>query len=294
MRLALGTVQFGLDYGISNKNGRPSYSEVERILHLANTENIKVLDTALGYGESHHSLATYEPLHSQFSIVTKLPPLHADIFSQTDIERYIRYVEQCFIDLKCTSLKALLFHQASDAFKPGVKALLDYLKEQKNTHRIQQLGVSVYSDTPASLLCESSFIDLVQLPFNAFDDYFKKTGVLKALASHGVEIHSRSCFLQGLLLMPIEQLTPYFRPWFTQLTMFHKQAKHHNVSLLTLCLAYVAKEPEINQILVGVNSERELTEILEAYQKVATIDPTELINMAVDDPKLTNPALWNK
>ncbi|MBD1582219.1 aldo/keto reductase [Pseudoalteromonas sp. S16_S37] len=293
MRLALGTVQFGLDYGISNKSGRPSLSEVERILRLANTENIKLLDTALGYGESHQSLAKYQPLHSQFSIVTKLPPLQANMFTQADVELYIRYVEQCFSDLKCSSLKALLFHQASDAFKLGVKPLIDYLVKQQQKCRIEKLGVSIYSGTPISLFFESNFINLVQLPFNVFDDYFKKAGALKALASHGVEIHSRSCFLQGLLLMPIEQLTPYFHPWLAQLEMFHKQAKHHNVSLLTLCLAYVVKEPEIKQILVGVNSEQELIEILEAYQKATTIDPKELINMAVDDPKLTNPALWN-
>ena len=50
MKLGLGTVQFGMHYGISNREGKTPLREVTKILHVARDNQISVLDTAAQYG----------------------------------------------------------------------------------------------------------------------------------------------------------------------------------------------------------------------------------------------------
>ncbi|WP_404338899.1 aldo/keto reductase [Pseudoalteromonas mariniglutinosa] len=292
MKLALGTVQFGVDYGVSNTQGRPNQQEVNRILTLAHDEGISTLDTALGYGQSHHALASFADLNNYFSIVTKLPPFKKEQFNSTDVEHYINYIEQCFDDLNSRSLNGILFHQANDIDKKGVEPIIDYLADLKVNNRLAKTGVSLYSGAPINTISTHSSIDLVQIPFNAFDTYFKTTGALELFKKHHIAIHTRSSFLQGLLLMPLDQVADYFKPWKTQLEKFHCLAKYLNVSSLTLCLSYVLQEPQIDQIIVGVNTERELNEILTAYHLSLQLPFNELKSFAVNSPQLTNPALW--
>ena len=49
-RLSIGTAQFGLDYGITNKVGIVDQSEVRSILREASLSGVKSVDTAYAYG----------------------------------------------------------------------------------------------------------------------------------------------------------------------------------------------------------------------------------------------------
>jgi uncharacterized protein len=51
-KIVLGTVQFGLDYGINNKNGKIKFAEVNSILNFAWENGIRLLDSAYRYGDS--------------------------------------------------------------------------------------------------------------------------------------------------------------------------------------------------------------------------------------------------
>ncbi len=292
MKLALGTVQFGINYGISNTQGKPSTQEVHNILQLATEHKITTLDSAIGYGDSHNVLSSFDNLHDHFAIITKLPPLQSQKFDFHAQQQYFKYIDQCFLELKCDHLNTILFHQAADILKPGAGPILDYLKKLKIQNKIQNTGVSLYSGASVTNLANSSAIDLVQIPFNAFDNYFKKSNALRYFKENNITVHARSVFLQGLLLMPIDSLSNYFSPWSNYLEKFQLLAKKLDVSILTLCLAYVEKESYIDRIIVGVNNEHELAEILDAYEKINTLNLMELPVVAIDFPHLTNPALW--
>ncbi|WP_440055635.1 aldo/keto reductase [Pseudoalteromonas sp. T1lg65] len=292
MRLALGTVQFGLDYGVSNQNGRPTQAEVERILTLAHDAGIATIDTALGYGDSHKVLAKHQNLHRHFNIVSKLPPLTESQFEENDAERYQQFIDRCFSELKAPALQAILFHQASDLFKSGVEPIMQRLVQMKESKLIDKVGISVYSGCEIEPILRHGHINLVQIPFNVFDTYFKQCNALQNFQNNNIEIHARSAFLQGLLLMPIDKLASYFSPWKPYIKQFHDTAKHLNASLLSLCLAYVLKEQEIAKVIIGVNSYAELSEILEAYERIDTINLSELPDLSINDSRLTNPALW--
>src|SRR5262245_41878939 len=76
-RLSLGTVQFGLDYGIANTTGKVSEVQVQKILHKALTEGLGAIDTASSYGNSEAVLGKFLKSHADsFKIVTKLAPVN--------------------------------------------------------------------------------------------------------------------------------------------------------------------------------------------------------------------------
>ncbi|MFU2508135.1 aldo/keto reductase [Pseudoalteromonas sp. ASV78] len=292
MKLALGTVQFGLSYGVSNKLGQPSIEHAHAILDIAKDAGITTLDTALGYGESHQVLASYSSINEKFNLVTKLPPLQSEQFSKQDVENYIALIDQCFLDFNTDKLHSILFHQANDIEKQGVMPVLEYLQELQLENKLSNKGVSLYSGAEIESFTHLSEINLVQIPYNAFDTYFKNTGTLSLLSKKKTQVHARSCFLQGLLLMPINELASYFEPWKQHLISFHLLAQHLGVSALTLSLAYALKEDGIDKVVVGVNTESELEQILEAYQSSIEVPHEMLKEMTVNDPGLTNPANW--
>ena len=72
-KIALGTVQFGLDYGITNHSGQVSIDEVKNILDYAKHKGIDTLDTAARYGNSEQVLG--EIGVNNYRIITKTTPL---------------------------------------------------------------------------------------------------------------------------------------------------------------------------------------------------------------------------
>ena len=73
MKLGLGTVQFGMNYGMSNLRGRTPPAEVDHILRLAADNGVQVLDTAAVYGDSEVVLGKLLAPDHDFRIVTKIP-----------------------------------------------------------------------------------------------------------------------------------------------------------------------------------------------------------------------------
>ena len=90
-KLVLGTVQFGLNYGIANTDGKPAPERVRQILQTAYDNGIRTLDTAAAYGESETVLGTELKnlgLLDKMKIVSKVPPVPAN-FSDCEVEKFI-------------------------------------------------------------------------------------------------------------------------------------------------------------------------------------------------------------
>jgi len=133
-------------------------------------------------------------------------------------------------------------------------------------------------------------IDLIQLPINIFDQHLFVDGWLEKLKNNDIEIHARSVFLQGLLLMSIGSISPYFSPIREKIEMFSQSAKDLSLSKLELALGYVMGINEIDKIVVGVNTIEQLREIIEATQ--VKVNPMEFTDVSIDNPIYTNPSLW--
>jgi aryl-alcohol dehydrogenase-like predicted oxidoreductase len=255
-KLALGTAQFGLDYGINNTAGRPTDEVVQSILAVAAEAGISLLDTAAAYGDSETRLGTLlADSPSQFSLVTKLTAAApAEVAKQ---------LAASLARLQRQSVYGLLFHDFG-ALQRQPDAW-DALIAARNAGQTQRIGVSLYHPWQAEWLLESgSAFDLVQFPYNVLDQRFGP--LLPRLAERGVEVHVRSAFLQGLLLRPLEALPSFFEPLRPKLAHLRHLVTEAAIPLESALLLFAATAPNVARVVIGVESAENLRVNLAADQ----------------------------
>jgi aryl-alcohol dehydrogenase-like predicted oxidoreductase len=305
MKLALGTVQFGLDYGISNKNGQVDKGQVTDIINLAMSLGIDTLDCAGAYGESEQILGdiiAQLPSHQQFNIISKISPLTNEQSSINDS------FSMSLKNLHRDKIETLLFHRAENLLNhPKKELLFEQLQGLKSQGKVNRIGVSVYSPEQLKKIALNYPIELAQVPMNVFDQRFISSDMIKLCQQKNIKFHVRSLFLQGLLFIEHDKLPIYFAPYQEKLKCFSTLAKHLNCSKLALALVIVAQnslktkvndtsEPNdiIEKVVVGVCSAKQLTEIVNAYQQAQNlpISMQELLSLADDRVGFINPAMW--
>lgn len=291
MKIGLGTVQFGLDYGVSNINGKTSYEEVTRILKFAQRAGIAVLDTAVLYGTSEQVLGNSLEESHQFKIVTKTPAFKK---FQIDLEDAL-WLQKAFAEslrkLGQRKVYGLLVHHVDDLLADGGQYLMDAMLELKAQGQVVKVGVSVYNSKQIDQVLEKFEIDLIQVPVNVFDQRLIVDKKLELLKSRGIEIHARSIFLQGMLLMPLETVNDYFVPLKQHIMAYQQYLKTKQLSLLQGALAFASKCEEIDQLILGVCSVAELSGILDAVRNLPQ-EQLDFSGFATRDEHMINPALW--
>lgn len=287
MKLALGTVQFGLNYGISNTSGKVAFSEVESILLEAKKYNINTLDTAIAYGDSESVLGKAGV--NKFNIVTKLPPMPKEV-DDTDLWAD-QQIQASLARMGVDSASGLLLHKSSDLSGARGRRLFDSLQKLKERGVVNKVGVSIYNPNELEDLADQDMVvDIVQAPFNILDRRLESSGWLEKLDSSGVELHTRSVFLQGLLLQEKDQRDTYFDKWRDYFNKFDEWILDTKQTPLSASLNFSYSYKEINKTIVGVQSKLQLTEILTSIsQNPQTSIPREL---EIDDPLLINPTNW--
>lgn len=287
IRLALGTVQFGLPYGIANQTGQVSLKEANAMLQLALANSIDVIDTAIAYGNSETCLG--EIGIDKFKIVTKLPAIPHGC---SDIVGWVKQqLTMSLLRLQGNKVYGLLLHRSEQLIGQNGVALYEALQLLKDSGQVQKIGVSIYSPTELDALIPRYRLDLVQAPFNLVDQRLYRTGWMQRLKEEDVEIHTRSAFLQGLLLMKQADISEKFSPWYGLWDKWHKWLFDIEISALQACLAFPLSFPEIDKVIVGADSAIQLTQIISA---VNTPQKLDLPNIRCDDENLINPANWNR
>jgi len=257
-KICLGTAQFGLKYGISNKTGKIKYEEIEKIIDYCIDQDICAIDTAQSYGESESILGHFNL--AKFKVITKI--LHSGS------------LEKSLEKLKISSLYGVLLHNENE-----IDANWSKLVKYKTQGLVEKIGVSVYSPDNLLTIMKNYTIDIVQLPLNILDQRF--IALLSKIKERKIEIHVRSVFLQGLLLMEYSQVPDFFCPIKTILKKIPRDK-------LGFALNFVKNIDEIDKIVIGVTSRRELEEICTAYRK-KTFDYSDF---SIGDENMINPSLW--
>lgn len=286
MKLALGTAQFGLPYGIANQSGQVDREEVRQILDLARSSGINTLDTAIAYGDSEACLGK---VGSQgFKVVTKLPGFPHEV---SDLYAWVSdQIHASLHRLSLDSVYGLLLHHTQQLIGPRGQSLVHALERLKDQGVVQKIGVSIYSPQELEALTQVIKIDLVQAPLNLMDHRLITSGWLQRLHDQGVEVHTRSAFLQGLLLMPREAIPEKFGAWSHLLDCWHSWLQDNRVTAAEACLAFVTSNPRIDRIVIGVESRAQLKELLRAADMGL---PQPLPDLRCDDESLINPSNWN-
>lgn len=289
-KLALGTVQFGLEYGIANTRGRVSDAGLAGILAAARKAGVALLDTAIAYGDSEARLG--EVGIAGFDLVTKVPALAAsgDVVSVSGmIDRVETLVRASLARLRRDSLYGVLLHRSADLSGPAGGAVATALGALKAKGLAGRIGVSIYDPAELDGIMRDHEIDIVQVPYNVFDRRIDSSGWLDVLKRRGVEVHARSAFLQGLLLMPKARRPEYFAPWARCFDAWEFWLSRTGRPPLAAALAVPLSDRRVDRVVVGVDDEAHLADIIAAAGEAAESPPATL---ASNDPDLVNPANW--
>ena len=289
-KLGLGTAQFGLDYGISNRHGQTPLEEVRSILQTAADAGIRLLDTASQYGESEVVLGRTLPETHNFQIVTKTPSFRKNRIGPAEARELKETFQQSLGLLKQESLYGLMIHHADDLLAPGGEYLFEAMQGLREKGLVEKVGASIYHVAQIDGIINRHKIDLIQVPLNILDQRLIRSGHLKALKELGVEVHARSIFLQGLLLMNPNDLPEQFDTVRDHLKNYHYDCAEHNVSPLSACIDFVLRLCEINKAVVGICLAHELRDILDAMS-----NESAMVDCAVHawkDELILNPSNW--
>jgi len=278
MKVALGTVQFGLDYGVTNQDGQVTIEEVKSILDFAKFNGIDTLDTASRYGDSEQVLG--DAGVDGYQIVTKTVSL------KSDVNRVIKGFYQSLENLNQKAVDGLLIHDINEVNDKEFNGLFERLDELKQQGLVNKIGFSTYVPEQVDFLLENFDFDIIQLPFNVFDNRLIQGGQLKALKDRNIEVHARSVFLQGVLLN-FDSLSGYFSIWKEQFDTYQAMVSDRGLSLLEYALNFVLNIKEIDKVLVGVNREDQLKEIVQSVHSQKDISA-----YPINDINLLNPSLW--
>lgn len=288
-QIALGTANFGLQYGVKNQRQLP-LEEVEQILGACRASGVSTIDTAIGYGESQQVLGS---LGTQgLDCITKLPGLPAQV---ENVFEWVRsQVAQALLDLRQVQLYGLLLHRPGDLLGPHGRELAKAMRLAQEEFNIQRLGVSVYE--PQELLdCWRVLqYDLVQLPCNVFDQRFTTGPAVAHLSSKNIEVHARSAFLQGLLLMPHTSRPNYFSSWSHVFETWHALLDTSTRAPLDVCLAFANQQSFVHKWVIGVDSKDQLLGILRTHDDGEFVIPETAWAPFKDLPlELISPAQWS-
>ena len=286
MKLGLGTVQFGMDYGINNAKGKVLKEEVFEILEVAWNNGIDMLDTSALYGESEYVIGQFLKENDvPFEIVSKLPPCDAD-----DIET--RFCES-LKKLNRDKLFGYLIHDF-DSFRKN-RHIWDILQKMKSQKKVEKLGFSLYYPEEAEyIIRENVEFDMVQVPFSIFDQRF--SGIFEVLRERNVEIHVRSVFLQGLVFKNALTMHEIFDNFRDKLSSLHSISQDINVSISALCLNFAVLNEYIDKVIIGIDSLSNLQENINAlrYQDRVGDVYNSLLNLKEGNEKIILPFNWEK
>ncbi len=283
----LGTAQFGLDYGVSNNEGKISSFKVKQILEYGIQNGINTLDTAVLYGDSESVLGNIGVKNWQ--IVSKLPAISEE---GVNIDQWVEgEVIKSLQRLQTNSLYGLLLHRPDQLFLSKGKRIVEALQGIKEKGLVRKIGVSVYSVEQLNALLSILQADIVQIPFNIFDQRFLSSGMIEYLKQNNIEIHARSIFLQGLLLMSPQNRPVYFNKWDSLLSRWDSYLRSENLSALEACIRFVIDKSMIDKVIVGVQNQKQLEEILHVQEFISK-RITFPDYLESDDQELINPSNW--
>jgi len=282
----LGTVQFGMSYGIANTAGKPSFERVRRILETAVEGGVTSLDTAAAYGTSEEVLGKALEalgLRESMKVISKIPPIVAE--TDAEAERFIEEtLRESLRRLKMEQLTVCLLHREEDL------RFFPLLEKMVGRGLIGGAGVSLDSER---FLADVRSIRFIQLPYNVLDKRFD--AFWPVVKGNGTQVFARSVYLQGLLLMPEDKIRLELAEVIPVRRSLEAIARGADCTMAELCMRYALSNPAIASVLTGVDTVEQLCENV----RVSALGPLsanvlERVRTCVPDlpESLLRPALW--
>ncbi|MFK7832198.1 MAG: aldo/keto reductase [Winogradskyella sp.] len=285
-KLILGTVQMGLAYGINNTIGKVSMEDSHNILGYAFDNGIRILDSAEAYGNAHDVIGSFHKNNPKksFEVITKLPH-QFDLDINDKVNTYLT-------ELQVGQLHALLFH--SFGSYEANSHNFSVLTNLKASGKIKHIGVSVYTNDEIEEVLLNDEVDIIQLPFNLFDNSNLRGDILEKAKAKGKIIHTRSALLQGLFFKDVDSENNTVQSLKKELVQLSTISKSSKTSIVQLALNYCLQQNTIDNVLIGVDSLQQLVANVEVLNHSIKDEMIQDINkIKVADINLLNPSLWN-
>jgi aryl-alcohol dehydrogenase-like predicted oxidoreductase len=264
---------------------------VREILRRAWLSGVDMLDTAASYGQAEAVIGEMRPDDARFSMVTKCPPLADFRCDSGPVEQIVARVRQSRELLKAEILDGLLVHHAPDLLDPVGPELFRNLVQLKMEGIVRRVGVSVYDPETLAAVLDRYPIEIVQLPLNVFDQRFIKCGAVALLRCRGIEVHVRSVFLQGNLIGEGSRLPNALSPVRNRIVQFQQRARDMGHSPASAALTFVAQCEGVTRVVIGVDSEQQLEESVEAFDRALTTS-FDASDFNIDDLDIVDPRRW--
>ena len=294
-QLMLGTVQFGLNYGIANHAGQPSLETARDIIACAHEGGVNCLDTAAIYGQSEEILGQALEdlgLQNEMIVVSKVAHLADDLAPSKAAALIEESILSSLQLLRLERLPICLFH--SETGFP----YLDALKKLQSKGLVGQIGVSMSGlDIEAGTrVVADERVAAMQLPMNALDARFQKCGVLDAAKNRGAAVFARSVFLQGLLLMSDDDVPEELAEVLPILGCLRELAMQAGLTMTELCARYVLGLPGVTCVLTGVETLAQMRENIALFEAGALPEDLQKAVQSATPTlpeKILTPRLWS-
>ena len=274
-RIVLGTAQFGSAYGVTNAVGRVSDRALAEILDTALARGISALDTSIDYGDAEARIAPWAP---RFTVVTKC--------KARDPRGVAGCLAASMAALGTDRLDGVLVHDWHALSSEERIACAEALQAARDAGIAASLGVSVYlADEVAAAIACFDRLDIVQVPSSALDQRLHGAPVLAEVRARGGRVQVRSVLLQGLLGAPGASAHADVRRFF-------EACAAAGLPPVVAALAWVRALPWADEVVLGVTSASELTELLDAWSQASTVPPSFYADLASTDLSLIDPRLW--
>jgi aryl-alcohol dehydrogenase-like predicted oxidoreductase len=277
----LGSVQFGLPYGIAGRDSPVEEPEIEAVLKSAARRGVRCVDTAPGYGDIEERLARLSG-NAAFDFVSKIPTIPAD-YSPSAAAEFVKQSAARSMERLGSRLKTLLFHRGADLLESYGEQAWRAMEDVGKAASIK-CGVSCYSPDELAAIRKRFPVSVAQIPGNAFDQRLKG-----AVGIEGVELHIRSAFLQGLLLMSADAARRRLPAASAAIGAWDSWCRERGQDRLRASLGVVKSLPHARLCVVGVDSLAQFEEISDAWDRALPVDAGIL---AVNDPEIIDPRRW--
>ena len=285
-KIALGTAQFGMDYGINNKRGKIPKEEVFEILNEALKSGIDTLDTAYSYGESETVIGEFiKEYKKKFKIVSKLP--------KCNLQEVKKIFDSSLKRLNGNKLYGYMFHSFQNYVENP--RIWDILKKLKADGKIEKIGFSLYFPYELECLLKNRIkIDIIQIPYNIFDQRFSP--YFSELKNNGVEVHVRSVFLNGIVFKNPDELSIYFVKIKEKIKKFKRLSIKFDIPIVALCLNFAILNRFVDYVVVGIDNLENLKEIVLSSNYLADVENilTYFSDFIENDEKIILPFNWEK
>ncbi len=277
--IIIGTAKFGLPYGLNQNKKKLKKKDIFKLLDFAKKNGISSIDTAINYGESEKVLGEFG-MHN-WRVITKLPTI-----KESNI---LELIFNSLKNLKIEKIDTLLFHDPKQMISSKGKSIFDEVIQIKKCGLVKKIGFSVYSPIEIRKILNKFEFDVLQCPYNIIDRRVEKSGILKILRKKKIEIHARSIFLKGLLLINQKKIPKKFQKWQNIWRNWYNFLEKNNLSPTDACANFAFSNKFIDKFVIGFDNYKQISNLINFRKKKKIKFPKDL---QTSNTSLINPSNW--